>query len=106
MRHYCRFLSMLAFIKHYNPFEESPVVSCYCSFYLWQLNSSPSNAAVLGKLAVSASTETKSEFELSYIKIEINDKEHLEIDKFNFICKIDGIDYLAQVRGAWEGSMK
>jgi P2 family phage contractile tail tube protein len=54
----------------------------------------------LGKLAVGEMTDTKSEFGVSYLKLEINDKERVEIDKYNYICKIDGVDYLAGVRSA------
>jgi P2 family phage contractile tail tube protein len=54
----------------------------------------------LGKLSVGEMTDTKSEFSVSYIKLEINDKERIEIDQFNYICKIDGVDYLAGVRSA------
>lgn len=51
-----------------------------------------------GKLAIGASTETANEFEVHYIKIMIDGKTVIEIDKFNFICVINGKDVLEQVR--------
>lgn len=52
----------------------------------------------LGKLVVAGQTDTKNEFEIPYIKVFIDGNEKIEIDKYNFICKIDGEDELAQVR--------
>ena len=54
----------------------------------------------IGKLAVAGMTDTKTEFEILYLKLEIDDKERLEIDKLNYIFKVDGTDYLADVRAA------
>ena len=54
----------------------------------------------LGKLAVGEMTDTKTEFEVSYLKLEIDDKERIEVDKLNYIFKINGVDYLAEVRSA------
>lgn len=45
-------------------------------------------------------TETKSTLELTYLKITIDDKMVLEIDKLNYIHYVDGVDYLASVRAA------
>jgi len=52
----------------------------------------------LGKLVVAGQTDTKNEFEISYIKIYIDGNEVLELDKYNFIFKVMGEDYLAAVR--------
>lgn len=52
----------------------------------------------LGSLEVGASSGTTSELEVTYMKIEIDDKETVEIDKLNFICKINDTDLLADVR--------
>ena len=52
----------------------------------------------LGSLEVGASSGTTSELEVTYMKIEIDDKETIEIDKLNFICKINGTDLLKDVR--------
>jgi P2 family phage contractile tail tube protein len=54
----------------------------------------------IGKLAVAEMTDTKSEFSVSYLKLEIDDKERFEVDQFNYIFKVDGVDYLAGVRAA------
>ena len=53
----------------------------------------------LGKLDSGKAMETKNEFEVVYLKLSIEDSEVMEIDKLNYICKIDGVDYLEQVRG-------
>jgi len=52
----------------------------------------------LGKLTVGAQTDTKHEFEVIYIKVWLDDVEKIELDKFNFIYKVDGVDYLASVK--------
>ena len=52
----------------------------------------------LGSLEPSAAADTSTEFEVSYIKIFIANVEVLEIDKYNFIFKINGVDYLQNVR--------
>lgn len=52
----------------------------------------------LGTLSVAAGMGTSGEFEVAYIKIDINGKTMVEIDKLNFICIIDGVDYLAESR--------
>ena len=57
----------------------------------------PKNFTV-GNLTVSDSSETESEFEVVYMKIELDGKERIEIDKYNYIYKVDGVDYLAGVR--------
>jgi uncharacterized protein len=52
----------------------------------------------LGKFAVASNTGTKNEFEVTYIKIYVDGDELLEIDKYNFVCTIDGTDYLESMR--------
>jgi P2 family phage contractile tail tube protein len=54
----------------------------------------------IGKLAVAEMTDTKAEFSVTYLKLEIDDKERIEYDPFNYIFKVDGVDYLAGVRSA------
>ena len=54
----------------------------------------------IGKLAVAAMSDTSQEFEVLYMKLEIDGKERIELDKLNYIFKIDGVDYLAGVRAA------
>lgn len=52
----------------------------------------------LGNLTVGAPTETGNEFEVNYIKVWVGGSELIEIDKYNFIARIGGTDYLASVR--------
>jgi len=52
----------------------------------------------LGKMVVAGQTDTKNEFEVSYIKVYIDGDETLELDKYNFIFSVNGEDYLADVR--------
>jgi hypothetical protein len=54
----------------------------------------------LGKMDTGATQDSSSEFEVSYIKVSIGGISRLEIDKFNFICVINGIDFLAETREA------
>lgn len=52
----------------------------------------------LGTLAPNAQSSTTNELEVTYIKIVVDGKTLVEIDKFNFKAVIDGVDYLEQVR--------
>lgn len=54
----------------------------------------------LGKLDMGATTDTKNTIEVTYIKITVDGEAVLEIDKFNYICVIDGVDYMADIRDA------
>ncbi len=54
----------------------------------------------LGKLDVGATSDASNEFEVTYIKVFMDGKTVLEIDKFNYICVIDGEDFLKDVRKA------
>ncbi|WP_028551755.1 phage major tail tube protein [Paenibacillus sp. UNC451MF] len=54
----------------------------------------------IGKFDVGSTTDSTNEFEVIYMKMVINDATLVEIDKFNYICIIDGVDYLAKVREA------
>jgi len=51
-----------------------------------------------GKLETSASMDISQEWELIYFKKELGGHAQIEVDKFNYIYKINGIDYLAEVR--------
>lgn len=53
-----------------------------------------------GNLEKGAAMETSVAFEVDYIKISIDGSVYLEIDKFNNIYSVDGVDYLAAVRNA------
>lgn len=54
----------------------------------------------LGKADPGKPTDTTVHLEVNYIKIDIDGATKVEIDKYNFISKIDGTDYLADVRDA------
>lgn len=54
----------------------------------------------IGKLADMESQEGSTEHEVYYMKIDIDGVEQLEIDKFNYIYKVQGVDYLADTRRA------
>ena len=54
----------------------------------------------LGKFEPASSTETKTVLEVFYIKIEIDGKKALELDKLNFVYWVDDTDYLKDVRTA------
>ena len=52
----------------------------------------------LGKLEPAKKMDPETELECVYIKMWIGGQVVLEVDKFNFICNINGVDALAQVR--------
>lgn len=52
----------------------------------------------LGNLNVGTGSDSSNEFECSYIKVWIGGKEVVELDKFNYIYRVHGVDYLASVR--------
>ena len=72
------------------------------------LKSVPANVMVrglpkstdLGKLEMGATTDTKNTIEGTYIKVTIDGTDVLELDKYNYICSIEGTDYMAAVRTA------
>ena len=52
----------------------------------------------LGNLNVGKAADTSSKLECVYIKVWIEGKEVIELNKFNYIYRVNGIDYLASVR--------
>jgi len=52
----------------------------------------------LGKFETGATTDTSNEMEVTYLKVVVGGRTLIEIDKFNFIAVIDGVDELAEVR--------
>lgn len=54
----------------------------------------------LGKLDVGAQMDSGSEFELSYLKIDLDGATLFELDKFNNINVVNGTDVLSEVRAA------
>ena len=54
----------------------------------------------LGKLDIGSAGDASTELEVIYIKILIDGKTKVEIDKYNYIAIINGEDYLLAVRTA------
>lgn len=54
----------------------------------------------IGKLAVDESAESKTEHEIYYFKLEVDRKEVIVVDKYNYIYRVNGVDYLAETRRA------
>ena len=52
----------------------------------------------MGKMDPGTSIGSSSDFEVLYLKLEIDGKTMYEIDKTNSIFRINGVDYLAAVR--------
>ena len=52
----------------------------------------------LGKLADMESQEASTEHEVYFMKLDLNGSEQILIDKFNFVYRVFGEDYLAQTR--------
>ena len=44
------------------------------------------------------SQDGSTEHEIYYMKVDIDGKELLELDKYNFIFSVNGTDYLAETR--------
>lgn len=51
----------------------------------------------LGKFAVGAGTESKNKVEIWYLKVEIDGKVFVELDKLNFVYILNGEDQLADI---------
>lgn len=51
-----------------------------------------------GKFETGSRTDTSTELELTYFKLFINNNLIAEVDKMNYICNINGVDYLEEVR--------
>lgn len=51
-----------------------------------------------GKLDMAVVQGTTNEIEVAYIKMLLNGEEVIELDKFNYICRINGTDLLESVR--------
>lgn len=52
----------------------------------------------LGKMEPGKKMDPETELECSYLKMWLEGEEVLEIDKFNFVCRIMGVDMLEKVR--------
>lgn len=53
-----------------------------------------------GTATPASKTEAESTLEILYLKITIDGKKKVEIDKLNYIHYVDGVDYLEAVRNA------
>lgn len=53
-----------------------------------------------GKIAPAAAADASGEYAVSYLATYINGEKVTEVDPLNFICIINGKDYLADVRKA------
>lgn len=51
-----------------------------------------------GKIKPGEGTDTSVKFELDYFKLEVDGVTKFEVDKFNYIYVVNGVDYLEQVR--------
>ena len=53
-----------------------------------------------GNLTVGDSQESETEHEIYFIKVEYDHQERIMLDKYNYIYRVNGTDYLAEVRHA------
>ena len=53
-----------------------------------------------GKFEPGAGMDSSNEFNCTYLKITFDGKEMVEIDPLNYICVINGKDYLEELRAA------
>lgn len=54
----------------------------------------------LGKVKGASPYDASTEIEVVYMKIERDGKTLIEIDKYNYIFKVDGVDHMQQLRSA------
>ncbi len=54
----------------------------------------------LGKVAAASTADVSGEYAVSYYAMYMDGKKNTEIDPLNFICIINGYDYLEEVRKA------
>ena len=70
-------------------YEHQPVkVVCKC----------PPKKVGIGKMEPGKKMEPETELEIYYIKLWQGGQEMVEVDKFNYIFSVLGVDYLAKVR--------
>ncbi|MBQ3655201.1 MAG: phage major tail tube protein [Synergistaceae bacterium] len=53
-----------------------------------------------GNLVVGDNMDTQMEFEVVYMKVYLDDKERVELDKYDYIYTVDGVDQLDEVARA------
>ena len=52
----------------------------------------------LGKMAAASTMDSKTTLEIVTLKIDVDKENIVELDKINYIFKVNGTDYLQQVR--------
>ncbi|KJD45982.1 phage major tail tube protein [Paenibacillus terrae] len=67
--------------------------------YKFSFRGVPKNMG-LGSLEPGATSDNSVEFEVTYIKITLNGVVKMELDKYNSVCVINGVDYYAKIRQA------
>jgi len=55
-------------------------------------------ALSLGNLEPAATMDTNNTFSVTYMKVLLDNVEVLEIDKYNYVHKVNGVDYLARTK--------
>lgn len=60
----------------------------------------PPTNTEFGKMQKNAASDGSGEIEVLYLKLLIDGKTAIEIDKLNYVCIIDGVDYLKEVKDA------
>ncbi|NCU30037.1 phage tail protein [Candidatus Saccharibacteria bacterium] len=98
-------LSLTAPIAHEVEFRESidsyenkTSESIVQPMKVW-IKGKPKNTG-LGKLEPGSTMDSEVELEVIAIGVWLDGKESVYIDKLNYICKVDGTDYLAAARTA------
>lgn len=54
----------------------------------------------LGKVAAASTADVSGEYAVSYYAMYMDGVKNTEIDPLNFVCIINGVDYLAQIKKA------
>ena len=54
----------------------------------------------LGKFEPSATGDVETTLVCDYVKVRVNGDEQLEFDLFNYVYKVGGNDYMADILGA------
>ncbi|SFA91551.1 hypothetical protein SAMN05216312_102215 [Cohnella sp. OV330] len=52
----------------------------------------------LGKFDANSTTDTSNDLEVIYIKVVVDTKSIVELDKYNYVYVVDGVDYMADIR--------
>ena len=92
-RHMTNTIELRASLQRYDS-----ALGVYLTEPLYVYLKATTKSSTPGNLVVGDNMDTQTEFEITYMKIFVNNKECVELDKYNYIYKVDGIDYLAAVR--------